>query len=135
MADASHELKTPLASTSATLDALTASPGRTVGEQACWTGCLRQDVDEMAGFERGLLDTARWVSLSSSAAPGAAVACGEGDLSVVLGELVANAVKYADEGGSVRIAAERRAEALGGSISCESDPGRLTTFTLELPAG
>ena len=98
VADASHELKTPLASTSAILGALVASPGRTVGEQACWTGCLRQDVDEMAGFVRGLLDTARWVSLSSSAAPGAAVACGEGDLSVVLGELVANAVKYADEG-------------------------------------
>ena len=53
----------------------------------------------------------------------------------MLGELVANAVKYADEGGPVRIAAERRAEVLGGSISCESDPGRLTTFNLELPAG
>ena len=77
-----------------------------------------------------------------------------GDLSAVLGELLANAVKYADEGGSgaegyglgLSIArrraealggsiARRRAEALGGSISCESDPGRLTTFTFELPAG
>ena len=85
VADASHELKTALASMSAILDALVASPDRTVGEQACWTGCLRQDVDEMAGL--------------------------------------------------VRIAAERRAEVLGGSISCESDPGRLTTFNLELPAG
>ena len=135
MADASHELKTALASMSAILDALMASPGRTVGEQACWTGCLRQDVDEMAGLVRGLLDTAHGVSLSSSAAPGAAAACGEGGLSVVLGELVANAVKYADEGGPVRIAAERRAEALGRLISCESDPGHLTTFNLELPAG
>ena len=135
VAAASHELKTALASMSAILDALVASPGRTVGEQACWTGCLRQDVDEMAGLVRGLLDTAHGVSLSSSAAPGAAAACGEGGLSVVLGELVANAVKYADEGGPVRIAAERRAEALGGLISCESDPGHLTTFNLELPAG
>ena len=65
-----------------------------------------------------------------------------GDLSAVLGELLANAVKYADEGGSGAEGyalglsiARRRAEALGGSISCKSDPGRLTTFTLELPAG
>ena len=218
VADASHELKTPLASMSATLDALVASPGRTVGEQARWTGYLRQDVDEMAGLVRGLLDVARGpaaggagpcdvavvaasvlerasacaaergVSLSSSAVPGAVAACAEADLSAVLGELVANAVKYADEDGSVSVSAARRgrrvrvsvsntgpgiapadvprvfdrlwrgdaartcgsgaegyglglaiargrAEALGGSISCESDPGRLTTFTLELPAG
>ena len=59
VADASHELKTPLASMSATLDALTASPGRTVGEQARWTGYLRQDLDEMDGLVRGLLDAAR----------------------------------------------------------------------------
>ena len=65
-----------------------------------------------------------------------------GDLSAVLGELLANAVKYADEGGSGAEGyglglsiARRRAEALGGSISCESDSGRLTTFTFELPAG
>ena len=219
VADASHELKTPLASMSATLDALVASPGRTVGEQARWTGYLRQDVDEMDGLVRGLVEAARGpaasggagpcdvagvaeglvgrlsaraavrgVSLASAVAPGTMAACGEGDLSAVLGELLANAIKYADEGGSVRIAAERRggrvavsvsntgsgiapadvprvfdrlwrgdaartrgpgaegyglglsiarrrAEALGGSISCESDPGHLTTFTLELPAG
>ena len=217
VADASHELKTPLASMSATLDALTASPGHTVGEQARWTGYLRQDLDEMDGLVRGLLDAARGpaadvvgtcdasavvsglvgrvaaraatrgVSLSASVAPGTVVACAEGDLSAVLGELVANAVKYADEGGSVAVSAtrrgrrvavsvsntgpgiapadvprvfdrlwrgdaartrgsgaegyglglsiaRRRAEALGGSISCESDPGRLTTFTFELPA-
>ena len=217
VADASHELKTPLASMSATLDALTASPGRTVGEQARWTGYLRQDLDEMDGLVRGLLDAARGpaadgvgtcaasavtsglvgrlaaraatrgVSLSASVAPGTVVACAEGDLSAVLGELLANAVKYADEGGSVAVSAarrgrrvavsvsntgpgiapadvprvfdrlwrgdaartrgsgaegyglglsiaRRRAEALGGSISCESDPGRLTTFTFELPA-
>ena len=218
VADASHELKTPLASMSATLDALTASPGRTVGEQARWTGYLRQDLDEMDGLVRGLLDAARGpaadgvgtcdvsavasglvgrlsaraatrgVSLSASVAPGTVVACAEDDLSAVLGELLANAVKYADEGGSVAVSAarrgrrvavsvsntgpgiapadvprvfdrlwrgdaartrgsgaegyglglsiaRRRAEALGGSISCESDPGRLTTFTFELPAG
>ena len=187
VADASHELKTPLASMSATLDALTASPGRTVGEQARWTGYLRQDLDEMDGLVRGLLDATRGVSLSASVAPGTVVACAGGDLSAGLGELVANAVKYADEGGSVAVSAarrgrrvavsvsntgpgiapadvprvfdrlwrgdaartrgsgaegyglglsiaRRRAEALGGSISCESDPGRLTTFTFELPA-
>ena len=129
----------------------------------------------------------RGVSLSASVAPGTVVACAEGDLSAVLGELVANAVKYADEGGSVAVSAarrgrrvavsvsntgpgiapadvprvfdrlwrgdaartrgsgaegyglglsiaRRRAEALGGSISCESDPGRLTTVSFELPA-
>ena len=219
VADASHELKTPLASMSATLDALTASPGRTVGEQARWTGYLRQDLDEMDGLVRGLVEaargpvvsadagacdaskvasalvgrlsaraTARGITLSLSVATGTAVACGADDLSAILGELLANAIKYTDEGGSVRIAAarrgrrvavsvsntgpgiapadvprvfdrlwrgdaartrgpgaegyglglaiaRRRAEALGGSISCESDPGRLTTFTLELPAG
>ena len=219
VADASHELKTPLASMSATLDALTASPGRTVGEQARWTGYLRQDLDEMDGLVRGLVEaahgpvvsadagacdvskvasalvgrlsaraTSRGITLSLSVATGTAVACGADDLSAILGELLANAIKYADEGGSVRIAAERRggrvavsvsntgsgiapadvprvfdrlwrgdaartrgpgaegyglglsiarrrAEALGGSISCESDPGHLTTFTLELPAG
>ena len=218
VADASHELKTPLASMSATLDALVASPGRTVGEQARWTGYLRQDVDEMDGLVRGLVEaargpvapgdgacdaskvasalvgrlsaraTSRGITLSLSVATGTAVACGADDLSAILGELLANAIKYADEGGSVRIAAERRggrvavsvsntgsgiapadvprvfdrlwrgdaartrgpgaegyglglsiarrrAEALGGSISCESDPGHLTTFTLELPAG
>ena len=66
-----------------------------------------------------------------------------GDLSAVLGELLANAVKYAArtrgsgaEGYGLGLSiARRRAEALGGSISCKSDPGRLTTFTLELPAG
>ena len=132
--------------------------------------------------------TARGITLSLSVATGTAVACGADDLSAILGELLANAVKYADEGGSVaasaarygrRVAvsvsntgpgiapadvprvfdrlwrgdaartrgsgaegyglglaiARRRAEALGGSVSCESDPGRLTTFTLELPAG
>ena len=219
VADASHELKTPLASMSATLDALTASPGRTVGEQARWTGYLRQDLNEMDGLVRGLVEaargpvvsadagacdastvasalvgrlsaraTARGITLSLSVATGTAVACGADDLSAILGELLANAVKYADEGGSVaasaarygrRVAvsvsntgpgiapadvprvfdrlwrgdaartrgsgaegyglglaiARRRAEALGGSVSCESDPGRLTTFTLELPAG
>ena len=218
VADASHELKTPLASMSATLDALTASPGRTVGEQARWTGYLRQDLDEMDGLVRGLVEaargpvvsadagacdastvasalvgrlsaraTARGITLSLSVATGTAVACGADDLSAILGELLANAVKYADEGGSVAVSAarrgrrvavsvsntgpgiapadvprvfdrlwrgdaartrgpgaegyglglaiaRRRAEALGGSISCESDPGRLTTFTLELPA-
>ncbi len=90
---------------------------------------------------------------SASAAPGTAAACGEGDLAAILGELLANAVKNADVGGSVAVSAarkrgsgaegyglglaivRRRAEALGGSVSCESDPGRLTTFTLELPAG
>ena len=219
VADASHELKTPLASMSATLDALVASPGRTVGEQARWTGYLRQDLDEMDGLVRGLVEaargpvvsadagacdastvasalvgrlsaraTARGITLSLSVATGTAVACGADYLSAILGELLANAIKYTDEGGSVRIAAarrgrrvavsvsntgpgiapadvphvfdrlwrgdaartrgpgaegyglglaiaRRRAEALGGSISCESDPGRLTTFTLELPAG
>ncbi|WP_293817801.1 HAMP domain-containing sensor histidine kinase [uncultured Parolsenella sp.] len=218
VADASHELKTPLASMSATLDALTASPGRTVGDQARWTGYLRQDLDEMDGLVRRLVEaargpvapgdgtcdaslvasalvgrlsaraTARGITLSLSVATGTAVACGADDLSAILGELLANAIKYTDEGGSVRIAAarrgrrvavsvsntgpgiapadvprvfdrlwrgdaartrgpvaegyglglaiaRRRAEALGGSISCESDPGRLTTFTLELPAG
>ena len=218
VADASHELKTPLASMSATLDALVASPGRTVGEQARWTGYLRQDLDEMDGLVRGLVEaargpvvsadagacdastvasalvgrlsaraTARGITLSLSVATGTAVACGADDLSAILGELLANAIKYTDEGGSVRIAAarrgrrvavsvsntgpgiapadvprvfdrlwrgdaartrgpgaegyglglaiaRRRAEALGGSISCESDPGRLTTFTFELPA-
>ncbi|WP_261979951.1 sensor histidine kinase [Olsenella uli] len=219
VADASHELKTPLASMSATLDALVASPGRTVGEQARWTGYLRQDIDEMDALVRGLVEVARGpaasggagpcdvagvaeglvgrlsaraavrgVSLASAVAPGTMAACGEGDLSAVLGELVANAVKYADEGSSVAVSAarrgrrvavsvsntgpgiapadvprvfdrlwrgdaartrgsgaegyglglsivRRRAEALGGSVSCKSDPGRLTTFTLELPAG
>ena len=219
VADASHELKTPLASMSATLDALTASPGRTVGEQARWTGYLRQDLDEMDGLVRGLVEaargpvvsadagacdaskvasalvgrlsaraTSRGITLSLSVATGTAVACGADDLSAILGELLANAIKYADEGSSVavfaarrgrRVAvsvsntgpgiapadvprvfdrlwrgdaartrgsgaegyglglsiARRRAEALGGSISCKSDPGRLTTFTLELPAG
>ncbi len=73
-------------------------------------------------------------------------------LAAILGELLANAVKYADVGGSVAVSAartrgsgaegyglglaiaRRRAEVLGGSISCESDPGLLTTFTLEIPA-
>lgn len=153
VADASHELKTPLASMSATLDALMASPERTVGEQARWTGYLRQDLDEMAALVRGLVEaargpvasadagacdastvasalvgrlsaraTARGISLSLSVATGTAVACGADDLSAILGELLANAIKYTDEGGSVRIAAERRGRRVRISVS-NTGPG------------
>ena len=45
---ASHELKTPLASLSATIDALEANAGETVGSQRRWLDNMRAEVDEMA---------------------------------------------------------------------------------------
>ena len=59
VADASHELKTPLAAMGANLDALEANGEQTVASQARWTGYLRQSVDDMTGLVRGLLDAAR----------------------------------------------------------------------------
>lgn len=45
---ASHELKTPLASLSSTIDALEANGGETVGSQRRWLDNMRAEVDEMA---------------------------------------------------------------------------------------
>lgn len=45
---ASHELKTPLASLSATIDALESNGGETVGSQRRWLDNMRAEVDEMA---------------------------------------------------------------------------------------
>ena len=45
---ASHELKTPLASLSATIDAMGANEGETVGSQRRWLDNMREEVDAMA---------------------------------------------------------------------------------------
>ena len=45
---ASHELKTPLASLSATIDALEANEEETVGSQRRWLDNMREEVDAMA---------------------------------------------------------------------------------------
>lgn len=53
---ASHELKTPLASLTSNLDALVANGGKTVESQACWTDNMRADIDQMAGLACTLLE-------------------------------------------------------------------------------
>lgn len=53
---ASHELKTPLASLTSNLDALVANGGETVESQACWTDNMRADIDQMAGLACTLLE-------------------------------------------------------------------------------
>lgn len=222
--DASHELKTPLASMSSTLDVVLASPGKTVGEQERWTSYLRQDIDEMSGLVRALLESARelgaepgamdaepgasgscdvgetirsllgrskeradarGITLATEVPQGISVACPAEAVSPIVGELLENALKYTEDGGRIRISACRkgrrvrvvventgpgirpedlshvfdrlwrgdsartdgarsgyglglaiardRAERLGGTIHAASKPGRLTTFTFELP--
>lgn len=53
---ASHELKTPLASLTSNLDALVANGGETVESQTCWTDNMRADIDQMAGLACTLLE-------------------------------------------------------------------------------
>ena len=53
---ASHELKTPLASLTSNLDALVANGEETVESQACWTDNMRADIDQMAGLACTLLE-------------------------------------------------------------------------------
>ena len=53
---ASHELKTPLASLTSNLDALVVNGDKTVASQAQWTDNMRADIDRMAGLACTLLD-------------------------------------------------------------------------------
>lgn len=53
---ASHELKTPLASLSANLDALEANGSETVASQERWTSNMRADIDQMAARTYELLE-------------------------------------------------------------------------------
>lgn len=53
---ASHELKTPMASLSSNLDALTANGDATVESQHRWTDNMRADIDDLAARTYALLD-------------------------------------------------------------------------------
>ena len=53
---ASHELKTPLASLTSNLDALLANGEETVESQTRWTDNMRADIDQMAGLACTLLE-------------------------------------------------------------------------------
>lgn len=54
--NASHELKTPMASLSSNLDALVANADESVASQAHWTDNMREDIDELADRTCRLLD-------------------------------------------------------------------------------
>lgn len=73
--DASHELKTPLASLSADLDALVANGGETVASQERWTGCMRADIDILASLAYRLLELARADAGAPAASAAAAATC------------------------------------------------------------
>lgn len=53
---ASHELKTPMASLSSNLDALTLNADETVASQLQWTDNMRDDIDQLADRACKLLD-------------------------------------------------------------------------------
>lgn len=57
--DASHELKTPLASMRANLDAVTANPKETVETQAKWLGFIAYEIERMSKLVNDLLYLAK----------------------------------------------------------------------------
>lgn len=58
-----------------------------------------------------------------------------GRLHQVLGNLMVNALRHTPPGGSIMLAGERLVQLHGGRIEVESQVGRGTTFTIELPVG
>lgn len=59
VADASHELSTPLAALALDVDALAAQPEETVGSQSRWVGYMRRELEEMEGIVFALLADAQ----------------------------------------------------------------------------
>lgn len=65
--DASHELKTPLASIGANLDAIAASPQETVQDQKKWLHFISLEVDRMTKLVNDMLSLAKSEHLASAA--------------------------------------------------------------------
>ena len=59
VADASHELKTPLAAINTNVDVLLGSPESTVGQQSKWLEHIKSEAERLTGLVQNLLFMAR----------------------------------------------------------------------------
>jgi signal transduction histidine kinase len=141
IADASHELKTPLAVIASNRDAVLSNPDSSVASQAEWFGYQKRGIDRMtwlidemlsvarlegqaAGMDRCRFDpgkaareemallesaaAARGITMTMDAAEGTCIESDERLFRKILAILLDNAIKYADEGGSVELLLQQR---------------------------
>lgn len=66
IADASHELKTPVASISANIEAIASNPEDTVNSQKKWIGYIKIELDRMNKLISDLLSLAKYDSLQTT---------------------------------------------------------------------